>query len=163
MKDVEEITMFKCSDGTTYDTKEDACDHQTKLVLFGELNDLFDRFPRDNRIMVVDAIMTTRKQLLAALTRSEFDVPNPQEGGLKQFFMEMGNKLVTEHGFHPGPQPLDSSMARSVQLYSPSQRRTSVITLFVEFVNSHIEVQQVLKELGFAWPVVKRIGHDNIK
>ena len=96
--------------------------------------------------------------------------PRNTELNLKQVLMEMGNRLVTEHRFLPGPQPFETVIddcgdgdGPKLQLYTDFERRTSVITLFTEFVNSHPEAQQVLKELGFAWPVVQRSVHDSHK
>jgi hypothetical protein len=83
--------------------------------------------------------------------------PVALDGGLKGVMMVLGNKLVTEHRFEPGPQPFKSITSHDAeQLYSSDERRTAIITLFTEFVNKHEEAQQVLKELGFAWPVVER-------
>ncbi len=102
----------------------------------------------------------------------EVQARDTTDGGLKAVLMELGNRLVTERGFTPGPQPFetffdpegggDDNGQVDVQVYNPEQRRTSIITLFTEFLNIHKDAQVILRELGFAWPVVQRPtdGHE---
>ena len=67
---------------------------------------------------------------------------------LKLALMLLGNRLVTEHGFEPANAqwPIRDINAKS----------TSFISTFTEYLNTHEEAQQILKELGFDWPVSKR-------
>lgn len=74
-----------------------------------------------------------------------------KNGGLKLVLMNLGNTLVTEHGFDP-------ANTRPIELL-PIQRTTTLVAAFTEFVNNHPEAQQVLKEMGIAWPVVERPSH----
>ena len=62
------------------------------------------------------------------------------EPNLKLILMQMGNKLVTEHGFDTVGDCLQCS---------------EHITEFTRWVNSVPEAQQCLRELGVEWPMPK--------
>lgn len=62
---------------------------------------------------------------------------------LKLILMELGNKLVTEHG--AVPQMVASSPTKKVG--------TGPICEFTEFINNTPAAQQVLAELGVEWPM----------
>jgi len=66
---------------------------------------------------------------------------------LKEVFMILGNKLVTEQGYEPG--------------YSTNPRSTKPIVDFTNFLNNSAEAREILAELGFEWPVVKYVGQKN--
>ncbi len=59
---------------------------------------------------------------------------------LKLTLMDVGNKLVTEHGFDPS---------------GSVQQSCTPIREFTEWVNAMPEVQQVLREMGIEWPMPK--------
>lgn len=59
---------------------------------------------------------------------------------LKLILMQLGNRLVTEHGWLPN-EPISA------------QNSTKPIVDFTKFVNEHPVVQQVLKGLGIQWPM----------
>jgi len=66
---------------------------------------------------------------------------------LKQNLMELGNRLVTEHGFNPSAGtavgPIHEEMLRS----------TDVITLFTRWLNEVPEAREILLDMGYQWPV----------
>jgi hypothetical protein len=62
---------------------------------------------------------------------------------LKKILMELGNKLVTEYGFHPASTPAKNG-----------EQSTEPIRVFTEWLNSCVEAQQALKSLEVDWPVV---------
>ena len=71
---------------------------------------------------------------------------------LKATLMMLGNNLVTEHHFEPGQQP-NETIGRGVtaQLYDSAQKRTSIITLLTDFINTHPEAREELRKMGFQW------------
>lgn len=62
---------------------------------------------------------------------------------LKQALMELGNRLVTKHGFLPATNPRDEQDGPS----------TWPVRRFTEWLNTCKEARQVLAEMGFEWPV----------
>lgn len=63
---------------------------------------------------------------------------------LKQILMELGNKLVTEHGF----EPATGMWAKA--------NNTVAIKDFTDWVNASPQAQQALADMGVDWPVVKK-------
>jgi len=59
---------------------------------------------------------------------------------LKRVLMELGNKLVTEHQHDPNSDVVQS---------------TRPITVFTKWLNSNMEAQVVLRELGYEWSMPK--------
>lgn len=53
----------------------------------------------------------------------------------------LGNKLVQEYHFEP-------AIGRFL-----NNRNTHPIKVFIDWINHNPEIQQVLKELGYDWPV----------
>jgi hypothetical protein len=73
---------------------------------------------------------------------------------LKLLLMQLGNKLVTEHGFQPS-----NHMTAQRVLVGVGENHTTMIHAFTEWLNRVPEGQEVLKEMGIAWPVVERPSH----
>lgn len=67
---------------------------------------------------------------------------------LKRALMELGNRLVTKHGFEPGVP------ASKVSPNWYAQRNTSPLMLLAEYLNAHPEAREELRAMGLAWPVV---------
>lgn len=63
---------------------------------------------------------------------------------LKQILMELGNRLVSEHGFEP-----------ATGLW-PKSDNTVAIKDFTDWLNNTPQAQQVLAEMGHEWPVVNK-------
>jgi len=59
---------------------------------------------------------------------------------LKRFLMELGNRLVTDHGYQPASN-LDAVMG------------TWPIASFTDWVNRRLAVQEELADAGIDWPV----------
>jgi hypothetical protein len=57
---------------------------------------------------------------------------------LKEILMNLGNKLVLEHGYEPA-------------CWSDTKNNTSAIKDFTVWMNEHPDAQEVLRELGFNW------------
>lgn len=67
---------------------------------------------------------------------------------LKRIFMELGNRLVQEHGFDPSQT---GDMCDSSELVAA--RCTFPLVYITEFFNNHEEARQLLFELGGKWPM----------
>lgn len=61
---------------------------------------------------------------------------------LKEALMILGNRLVTERGYNPG--------------WAKEEPSTKPIVDFTNFLNEDEDAREILAELGFEWPVVKR-------
>ena len=68
---------------------------------------------------------------------------------LKKVLMEMGNKLVLEHGFDPGH---NDHWLSAVTVTNTS---TQAIYEFTVWLNRVPEAREVLAEMGIEWPVVE--------
>ncbi len=64
---------------------------------------------------------------------------------LKLALMELGNKLVSERGYHPGWD-------------TRSPRSTKPIVDFTKFLNECPEAQEILSDMGIDWPVIRKAG-----
>ena len=69
---------------------------------------------------------------------------------LKKVLMEMGNKLVLEHGFDPGR--MNDHWLSAVTVTDTS---TQAICEFTVWLNRVPEAREVLAEMGIEWPVVE--------
>lgn len=80
-------------------------------------------------------------------------VVNANSGfNLKQFLMELGNKLVFTRKFSPPSQHPDQ-----IQKYiAANQHSTDLILLLTEWLNQTPEAREVLEEMGISFPVVTR-------
>lgn len=61
---------------------------------------------------------------------------------LKRMLMNLGNRLVREHGFMPAPsasKPLDNN--------------TAILAKLSEWMNGSVAVQDVLAQMGVSWPL----------
>lgn len=67
----------------------------------------------------------------------------PYKGNLKGLLMELGNTLVTEHGYLPATSPSNRQDAAN----------TWPLRDLTDWLNNSPEAQQVLKEMGWEWPV----------
>jgi hypothetical protein len=65
---------------------------------------------------------------------------------LKAALMELGNRLVTEHRFHP---------ATSASLRTEWDSSTWPIREFTEWLNRCQTARNLLAEMGYEWPVDK--------
>lgn len=63
---------------------------------------------------------------------------------LKMVLMQLGNKLVMEHGYDP-------ATVMPVKIYN-----TVAIHNFTEFMNNSPEARVVLREMGLEWPIMKK-------
>lgn len=61
---------------------------------------------------------------------------------LKAILMELGNRLVTEHGYHPAG-------SRGIP-------NTGHIKAFTDWLNHTREARKILSELGVEWPVTQQ-------
>ncbi len=78
---------------------------------------------------------------------------------LKAMLMELGNRLVKEHGFAPAQAAFDS------QRDARFLRSTQLIAVFVAWLNHVPEAQKILAELGLEWPLGQVRGNakgDNV-
>lgn len=67
---------------------------------------------------------------------------------LKRILMELGNKLVLEHGYEPsGPMP--ENLRAGLQ----TDVSTEPITLFAEWLNANPDARRILAEMGVQWPM----------
>ena len=73
---------------------------------------------------------------------------------LKKALMDLGNKLVIEHGFDPGAP---SGYVGPVCVGDTS---TQAICEFTEWLNRNHKAREVLAEMGIEWPVVEGEGHE---
>jgi hypothetical protein len=67
---------------------------------------------------------------------------------LKQVLMEMGNKLVTQHGFAPSIAHRQTVESQPQHLHS-----THWIGVLTEAINQSPEMRYVLSDLGIDWPM----------
>jgi hypothetical protein len=67
---------------------------------------------------------------------------------LKKALMDLGNKLVIEHGFDPG------APSGYVGPVCAGDTSTQAICEFTEWLNRVPEAREVLAEMGIEWPVV---------
>ena len=77
---------------------------------------------------------------------------------LKGVLMELGNRLVTEHGWGPGPASLVHSIHGSRYGDDPAYRRGNVTAMLIaltEMINRTPEMQRALESMGGDWPTVK--------
>lgn len=79
-----------------------------------------------------------RAELAKLKVKYEGETQSPD---LKKVLMELGNKLVQEHGYLPG--------------YNPHHLSTDAIVGFTRWINNHAEAHQVLEELGLRWSTVE--------
>ena len=56
--------------------------------------------------------------------------------------MELGNKLVSERGYKPAN-------------WTNDKKSTKPIVDFTVFLNNCAEAQEILKEMGIDWPIIK--------
>ena len=63
---------------------------------------------------------------------------------LKRVLMDLGNSLVTEHRFDPGPSGVPYRL-------HPTDHNTLPLTVVTEFLNEHEEARDCLRDLGFEW------------
>lgn len=73
---------------------------------------------------------------------------------LKLALMTLGNRLVTEKGYLPANQFVSQRVLVGTGLHN-----TSMIAAFTEWLNRSPEAQQILTDMGIAWPVVERPSH----
>jgi hypothetical protein len=67
---------------------------------------------------------------------------------LKRVLMQVGNELVTRHGFEPsGPAPA------SIMRATIEGKVTHPLTYFTQFLNMCPEARELLEEHGFVWPM----------
>ena len=76
---------------------------------------------------------------------------------LKKVLMEMGNKLVLEHGFDPGGTANGRAdhLRFTMSAVTVTDTNTQAICEFTEWLNRVTEAREVLAEMGIEWPVVK--------
>lgn len=61
---------------------------------------------------------------------------------LKMILMQLGNKLVMEHGYDPATIPVQAKIPNTIAIKD-----------FTEFVNNSPESRVVLREMGLEWPI----------
>jgi hypothetical protein len=66
---------------------------------------------------------------------------------LKGVLMELGNRLVTEHGWEPASGSLWERI--------PSGDHTGLIAGLTQQINDSPEMRELLGALGFDWPIVE--------
>ena len=73
---------------------------------------------------------------------------------LKKVLMEMGNKLVLEHGFDPGGTA-NGRADHWLSAVTVTNTSTQAICEFTDWLNRVPEDREVLAEMGIEWPVVE--------
>ena len=98
----------------------------------------------DDVCWMIDAIERLRE--LEERTRI-FPVRKMERPNLKAVLMELGNRLVTEHGWEP---------AAGAWVRVPAGDQTGLIAGLTQQINDSQEMQVALFDLGVEWPMPKK-------
>ncbi len=82
------------------------------------------------------------EQAVGELVRIHEDCLN-----LKAMLMDLGNRLLREHGFKPAQAVFDQ------QRDAAFLRSTQMIAMFIAWLNRVPDAQKILTEYGLEWPV----------
>ena len=77
-----------------------------------------------------------------------FPVRKTERPDLKLLLMELGNRLVTEHGW----EPADARWQRV-----PAGDQTGLIAGLTQQINDSPEMRDLLGAIGFDWPIVEEV------
>lgn len=83
---------------------------------------------------------------------------------LKRVLMELGNRLVLQHGYKPSFHALDRNVGR----VCAAERCTDLIAALTEFINLSADAGDILEDMGIDFPTTpeqqrQRLQHPYMK
>ena len=88
------------------------------------------------------------ERLRALIERRAAKLDEMERPDLKRMLMELGNRLVTDHGW----EPVAGAGARTC---GQTRDHTGLIAGLTQQINDNREMRELLNEFGFDWPVVE--------